>query len=617
MKQMVKKTTLTFFILLCFFNGAYAQTWSSMTSGTTNPLWGIWGSSASDVFAVGYMGTILHYDGSTWSAMTSGTTNQLMGIWGSSSSDVFAVGGVGTIRHYNGSSWSAMTSGTSADLADVWGSSGSDVFAVGAMGKILHYNGSSWSAMASGTTNALFGVWGSSASDVFAVGLSGTILNYNGTSWSPMTGGTTQYFYSVWGSSGTDVFAVAYSGSILHYDGSRWSAMTSGTTNALKSVWGSSVSDVFAVGSYGTIRHYNGSSWSAMTSGTTTKNLIGIWGSSGSDVFAVGEFGTILHYSGASPTTTTSVEVATTTTTTVVPTTTTDLYPIADGTHHFAYQFNPSYEVLYNEIQNGIYLNTSSGCSAGWCNSYHGIIEFDIASLSGKFQSGQMNAKLILTMKEVYPSGIEGPISSRSFCLYDMDDADETGVIGTGHSAGTAIETVTGAFLSPTTIEFNVTNALDHDLFNEGQTYFSGFLLTDEYMTLEDHSTTFWDHTSAEYAPKLIITSPTIIRLSSFTAEAQSKKVILEWLTESEIDTAGFNIYRTEEEDGQYIKINTVLIPARGSGTQGAAYEYIDTDVKNRTTYYYKLEDIDLNGKSTMHGPVSATPRLFFGIFGR
>jgi hypothetical protein len=34
-------------------------------------------------------------------------------------------------------------------------------------------------------------------------------------------------------------------------------------------------------------------------------------------------------------------------------------------------------------------------------------------------------------------------------------------------------------------------------------------------------------------------------------------------------------------------------------------------DVKNRETYWYKLEDIDLNGKSTMHGPVSATSRLF------
>ena len=50
------------------------------------------GVPASDVFAVGDGGTILHYNGSTWSSMTSGTTNYLRGVWGSSGSDVFAVG---------------------------------------------------------------------------------------------------------------------------------------------------------------------------------------------------------------------------------------------------------------------------------------------------------------------------------------------------------------------------------------------------------------------------------------------------------------------------------------------------------------------------------------------
>ena len=62
----------------------------------------MWGSSGSDVFAVGEDGTILHYDGSGWSAMSSGTTNELYGVWGSSGSDVFAVGDGGTILHYDG-----------------------------------------------------------------------------------------------------------------------------------------------------------------------------------------------------------------------------------------------------------------------------------------------------------------------------------------------------------------------------------------------------------------------------------------------------------------------------------------------------------------------------------
>jgi hypothetical protein len=62
------------------------------------------------------------------------------------------------------------------------------------------------------------------------------------------------------------------------------------------------------------------------------------------------------------------------------------------------------------------------------------------------------------------------------------------------------------------------------------------------------------------------------------------------------------------------VKINNSLTMAKGSSTQGAIYEFIDNEVQNRMTYYYKLEDIDLNGKSIMHGPVSAMPRLIFGI---
>jgi hypothetical protein len=108
--------------------------------------------------------------------------------------------------------------------------------------------------------------------------------------------------------------------------------------------------------------------------------------------------------------------------------------------------------------------------------------------------------------------------------------------------------------------------------------------------------------------------TPTLISLSFFDASSKANKVILEWLTESEIDNAGFNLYRSDNENGEYININNSLITAKGSSTEGASYEFIDTNVQNRKTYYYKLEDIDLSGKSTMHGPVKATPRWIFGI---
>jgi len=88
---------------------------------------------------------------------------------------------------------------------------------------------------------------------------------------------------------------------------------------------------------------------------------------------------------------------------------------------------------------------------------------------------------------------------------------------------------------------------------------------------------------------------------------------LLSWATGSEIENAGFNIYRGESKNGNYLKINSALIPSEGSPTDGASYAFTDKDVKNRLTYYYKLEDVDINGVATLHGPVAAVPRLLYG----
>ena len=69
--------------------------WSKVLSGEYA---GVWGTSASDVWAVGYNGTILHYNGTNWSSVSSGATEPLYGVWGSSASDVWVVGLTGILH---------------------------------------------------------------------------------------------------------------------------------------------------------------------------------------------------------------------------------------------------------------------------------------------------------------------------------------------------------------------------------------------------------------------------------------------------------------------------------------------------------------------------------------
>ena len=61
----------------------FAGTWiSPYPQGNT--LRDVWGSSGTDVFAVGDVGTIIHYDGDLWTVMKSETEETLRGVGGSS-----------------------------------------------------------------------------------------------------------------------------------------------------------------------------------------------------------------------------------------------------------------------------------------------------------------------------------------------------------------------------------------------------------------------------------------------------------------------------------------------------------------------------------------------------
>ncbi len=96
------------------------------------------------------------------------------------------------------------------------------------------------------------------------------------------------------------------------------------------------------------------------------------------------------------------------------------------------------------------------------------------------------------------------------------------------------------------------------------------------------------------------------VTLVSFTATATDDTVVLEWETATEIDNAGFFIQRSTEEAGDYARVSP-FIPAQGDSVIGAQYEYSDQDVEAGVTYYYKLEAVEFDQSSELHGPISAT----------
>jgi hypothetical protein len=75
----------------------------------------------------------------------------------------------------------------------------------------------------------------------------------------------------------------------------------------------------------------------------------------------------------------------------------------------------------------------------------------------------------------------------------------------------------------------------------------------------------------------------------------------IEWVTETEFDTAGFNIYRSTTPEGEFVQINPQLIPGAADPASGDEYVYADSDVQAGETYYYKLEDVEYSGARQQH----------------
>jgi hypothetical protein len=77
--------------------------------------------------------------------------------------------------------------------------------------------------------------------------------------------------------------------------------------------------------------------------------------------------------------------------------------------------------------------------------------------------------------------------------------------------------------------------------------------------------------------------------------------VTIKWDTETELDTAGFYLYRSQSDQDEFLQVNQTLISSEGSSVSGAAYTYQDTGVEAGNTYIYLLEEIQIDGTANRY----------------
>ena len=109
---------------------------------------------------------------------------------------------------------------------------------------------------------------------------------------------------------------------------------------------------------------------------------------------------------------------------------------------------------------------------------------------------------------------------------------------------------------------------------------------------------------------------PLPVSLSKFRPERMKDtgEIVVRWVTESELNNAGFNILRSDKRDGEFTKVH--YIAGQGTTSERTVYEWKDKSAKPNVVYYYQIQDVSLDGDVTtlrtthLRGNVTAAGKL-------
>ena len=107
-----------------------------------------------------------------------------------------------------------------------------------------------------------------------------------------------------------------------------------------------------------------------------------------------------------------------------------------------------------------------------------------------------------------------------------------------------------------------------------------------------------------------ILVGPTAVKLDSLAATGfDDGRVLVQWKSGHEADNLGFNVYR--EQNGTRTRITPQLVAgsaliagANAALTAGKSYNWVDIPQAGGKSVRYWIEEVDLKGNRTLHGPV-------------
>ena len=104
--------------------------------------------------------------------------------------------------------------------------------------------------------------------------------------------------------------------------------------------------------------------------------------------------------------------------------------------------------------------------------------------------------------------------------------------------------------------------------------------------------------------PLIIWAAIVLLVLLLFIRAVFNPQIFVTWEMENELDITGYNLYRADSPEGEYVKINQAVIPPAQDPLLGGIYNHTDEDVEWFKTYYYQLEMLNRRGQSERSEPM-------------